>query len=182
MVSTYFLTLLGMVFAPESVKPLNLPSLPLTWRKAFPDCPCVYFAILGKKILYIGRSYSLNKRWSNHHRCTELEEAGDVRIAWIQVSEAELLPLIEAALIKYFKPLLNRTGVKVSKQPSGRNRGNPNFTFRIKPKGEKPLAKRMIGVRLPEELDKYVRSLPNRTEWLRKAIARQVEEDLKETG
>lgn len=43
-----------MVFAPESVKPLNLPSLPLTWRKAFPDCPAIYFAISDKKFFILG--------------------------------------------------------------------------------------------------------------------------------
>lgn len=59
---------------------------------------------------------------------------------------------------------------------------NSKPAFRIPPKGDKPLAKKMVGIRLPQELDEYVRSLPNRTEWLCQAIARQMEEDLKNAG
>ncbi len=33
------------------------------------------------------------------------------------------------------------------------------------------MAEKPISVRLPLKLDEYVRSLPNRTEWLREAIA-----------
>lgn len=36
---------------------------------------------------------------------------------------------------------------------------------------EEPMAEKPISVRLPLKLDEYVRSLPNRTEWLREAIA-----------
>ncbi len=171
-----------MSFAPESINPLQLQSFPLAWRKAFPDCPCIYFAILDKKILYIGRSQSLGKRWMNHHRYIELEEIGDVRIAWIQVSSPELLPLIEDALIKYFKPLLNRRGVKKRRLSFGRGRGNPNPVQKLTPIGASALDDSPLSVRVSAELAQYVRSLPNRGEWLRKAIARQVEEDLKNAG
>lgn len=45
---------------------------------------------------------------------------------------------------------------------------------------EEPMAERPICVRLSKIEDAYVRSLPNRTEWLREAIAekRQREESL----
>jgi hypothetical protein len=39
------------------------------------------------------------------------------------------------------------------------------------------MAKSPVSVLLPAEIDIYVRSLPNRTEWLRQAIAAQVERD-----
>lgn len=120
----------------------------------------------------------MGKRWINHHRYAELEQIGNVRIAWIQVSEPQLLPLIEDALIKYFKPLLNQRNVKVRKRYSDKKQGNPNPKYKFKTDSLSPVAKSCISVKLDKEHDKYVRSLPNRTEWLRKAIARQVEEDL----
>lgn len=39
------------------------------------------------------------------------------------------------------------------------------------------MAKAPVSVVLPAKIDEYVRSLPNRTEWLRQAIAAQVERD-----
>lgn len=39
------------------------------------------------------------------------------------------------------------------------------------------MAKSPVSVLLPAEIDIYVRSLPNRTEWLRRAIAAQMERD-----
>jgi len=38
-----------------------------------------------------------------------------------------------------------------------------------------------VSVNLPPDLDKYVRSLPNRAEWLRAAIREKMERE-KETG
>ncbi|MGL4621467.1 MAG: hypothetical protein ACRCZS_20810 [Chroococcidiopsis sp.] len=40
------------------------------------------------------------------------------------------------------------------------------------------MAKEVVGVRLPIDLDEYVRSLPNRSEWLRKAIAEAYQKDV----
>lgn len=39
------------------------------------------------------------------------------------------------------------------------------------------LARKPVSVMLPERLDREVRSLPNRTEWLREAIAEKLERD-----
>lgn len=61
-------------------------------------------------------------------------------------------------------------------------RGNPNPAQKLTPIGASAMAALPLAVRVPVEIDNYVRSLPNRTEWLRKAIARQVEEDLKNAG
>lgn len=52
---------------------------------------------------------------------------------------------------------------------SGRPGGNPEIM--AKPLYGEPMAKLAIGVKLPIELDEYVRALPNRAEWLREAIA-----------
>lgn len=40
------------------------------------------------------------------------------------------------------------------------------------------MAKKMVGLRLPQEVDDYVQSLPNKTEWLRKAIAEAYQKDV----
>jgi hypothetical protein len=45
-----------------------------------------------------------------------------------------------------------------------------DFLTRFQPQGDVPMAKQPITVRLPEDIDTIVRSLPNRTEWLREAI------------
>lgn len=51
-----------------------------------------------------------------------------------------------------------------------RKGGNPGTYYKtIGYEGE--VAKKTIGVKLPVEIDTWVRSLPNRAEWLREAIA-----------
>lgn len=160
----------------NKVNPLKLPSLPLGWRKGFPSCPAIYFAIAGKKVLYIGRTAKLFERWKAHHRQAELESIKEVRIAWMEVSDPSLLPAIEKALIQYFKPLLNEQLVKI--RPKGKGRGNPNPKQKMKPVyGDEALSSKTVALRLPREIDDFVRSLPNRTEWLRKAIADAYEKE-----
>ena len=45
-----------------------------------------------------------------------------------------------------------------------------DYLTRIKPKGERAMSRKPVGVALPVEVDKFVRNLPNRADWLRKAI------------
>lgn len=47
---------------------------------------------------------------------------------------------------------------------------------------EKPMAEKPLSVRVEAEIDAYVRSLSNRTEWLREAIVEKYRRDLKEKG
>jgi hypothetical protein len=55
----------------------------------------------------------------------------------------------------------------------------PDFLTRFQQQGDLPIAKQPITVRLPEDIDVIVRSLPNRTEWLREAIVEKLDrEDL----
>jgi hypothetical protein len=55
----------------------------------------------------------------------------------------------------------------------------PDFLTRFQQQGNVPMAKQPITVRLPEDIDAIVRSLPNRTEWLREAIMEKLDrEDL----
>lgn len=50
------------------------------------------------------------------------------------------------------------------------NKQRADYLTRFKPLGEEPLAEKPVSVFLPKDLDQYVRSLPNRAEWLRAAI------------
>ena len=55
--------------------------------------------------------------------------------------------------------------------------GNPQKFL----KNKVPLSERTTAVRLPVDIDRWVHSLPNKTEWLREAIAAQYMKDLGET-
>ncbi|MBA3922793.1 MAG: GIY-YIG nuclease family protein [Nostocaceae cyanobacterium] len=96
----------------EKIEPQTLPCLSLFERKNLPIMSAVYFVISSPNVIqYIGRTNNLRVRWQNHHRLNKLEEYEDCKIAWLEVSNSDLLPAIELALIEYFKPPLNRTGV-----------------------------------------------------------------------
>lgn len=57
-------------------------------------------------------------------------------------------------------------------------RGNPNPKNKFTQIYSEPVAKSSVSVKLPANVDAYVRSLPNRTEWLRQAIADAYERDM----
>lgn len=52
-----------------------------------------------------------------------------------------------------------------------------NVLTQFKPSGEKAFSRKPTSVLLPVEMHEYVHSLPNRAEWLRQAIAAQIERD-----
>lgn len=57
-------------------------------------------------------------------------------------------------------------------------RGNPNPKQKLKPwYGDKGLSSNTVALRLPVEIDEFVRSLPNKTEWLREAIATKYQQE-----
>ena len=96
------------MISPESITPSSLPSLPLEDRKQLPEKPCIYFAIDRNEVIqYIGRSVNLQQRWGQHHRHGQLKAMGDVKVAWLEVSDPSLLPEIEDAAIAHFEPPLN---------------------------------------------------------------------------
>ena len=55
--------------------------------------------------------------------------------------------------------------------------GNPNPKYKFKSNYAGEVAGKPISVKLPVEIDAWVRSLPNRTEWLRQVIAEAVERE-----
>jgi hypothetical protein len=58
--------------------------------------------------------------------------------------------------------------------------GNPKPKHKYTSPYEEQMAERPLSVRLPAKLDAQVRSLPNRSEWLRQVIAEAVERDLQQ--
>lgn len=93
---------------PQSVNIEALPWLPLDERLTFPRQPAIYFAIDPLGIVqYIGMSKDPRRRWYLHHRYAELEQIGNIRIAYLFVDKPVLLSSIESALIAWFNPPLN---------------------------------------------------------------------------
>jgi GIY-YIG catalytic domain len=87
----------------------NLPSLLLTEKNNLPAIPAVYFVWSSNKLLYIGKTNNLKKRFCQHHRLVNfLEVGGDIRIAWFPVQDNEL-PSLEQDLIELLEPDLNYT-------------------------------------------------------------------------
>ncbi|MBW4548322.1 MAG: hypothetical protein KME25_28360 [Symplocastrum torsivum CPER-KK1] len=122
--------------------PLNLPSVPLLERHNLPRCQSIYFVLEDGQVLYIGRTVNLNQRWAVHHILPQLKmRKGEVRIAWLECSVAELLPEIETGLIEHFQPLLN-----VVKNP-----------LRLKT-ADKDIISSVISKELKERLKKYANS------------------------
>ena len=123
------------MFEPETVNLSELPSFPLSWKKALPKTPGIYFAIdAGEVVQYIGRSIDINSRWVQHHRFEELTQIEGIRLAWLEVDELQLLPHIEKALIQYFKPKLNQTNVKVQLEKSESSRAGQKEYGEVKKK------------------------------------------------
>lgn len=107
----------------RTINPLALPSVSLKQRSQLPTTPCIYFAIDNQGVVhYVGRSINLRKRWvdHHHHRLDQLSELTDVRLAWFEVGEITILPVIEVALIRWFRPVLNgstKTSIKTAARP-----------------------------------------------------------------
>jgi hypothetical protein len=58
--------------------------------------------------------------------------------------------------------------------------GNPNPKCKFTTDYPKKVAKKAVAVKLPIEVDEFVRSLPNRTDWLRQAIVAQFEKEMEQ--
>lgn len=55
-----------------------------------------------------------------------------------------------------------------------------DYETRFKARCDQPMARKPVSVILPLDQDEYVRLLPNRTEWLRQAIAEKIAKDQQE--
>lgn len=55
---------------------------------------------------------------------------------------------------------------------------NPNPSYKFKHLYEEPLAEQTVGTRLPVSIDRFVRKLPNKSQWLRNAITIAYEQEM----
>jgi hypothetical protein len=171
---------------PKTVDPASLPSLPLRDRRKLPNCPAIYFVLEGDAVIYIGQATSLVLRWQNHDKFKSIKLRTRIRLAWLECSDISLLKGIESALIKAFQPELNKTGIpkvkpaktprSVVKSPRAMKRYHFDDQGNFKSPNPEPLAKRVIGVRLPMSVDARVRQLAGDelAEWVRQAIAEKL--------
>lgn len=144
----------------EEINPLSLPSLPLADKKQLPNCAAIYFVLENSEVIYIGQASSLVLRWLNHHKFKALKARGsEIKIAWLECSEQALLPSIEFALIKWFKPELNK-----------RHHVSRNHVA---------LSKKVYGVRLPIDLEPIILKLAGDdiSTWLRQAAIEKADRD-----
>ena len=114
-----------MTILPNSVNPLNLPSVPLEERSNLPITPCIYFAINSQGVIqYIGRSKNPRQRWKGHDKGIELACKGGIRIAFLEITEIDLLPENERLRRKrteyHFAPLARFAARLRSTAPLGR--------------------------------------------------------------
>ena len=96
----------------ETPDPLKLPFLPLSEKGDLPNCCAIYFVLSeSNEVLYIGSSKRLFARWVGHHRKDDFKSRGEnLKIAWLECSNEELLRTIEMSLIETFDPPLNIRG------------------------------------------------------------------------
>jgi hypothetical protein len=99
----------SIVLDPTQIDICGLPWFPLEQFRALPRCPALYFVLAADNMVrYIGRTVSLQKRWERHHRLQDFASIVGTKIAWLFVTDAALLPALEAACIDYFNPPDNR--------------------------------------------------------------------------
>lgn len=195
---------------PESIDLATLPSIELTERKQLPNIAACYLVMEKESVIYIGKSTNLVIRWLSHNRLKEIKLRGtDIKIAWIEVSDPNLLLVIEKALIQYFKPPLNRNLTKtlepkklpkpkkllklkklsepkklICKVPKSRGNQNPNYTSRFQKVGDETLSRKTVGVRLTVEMDAMVRLVAGDDlgGWLRRVITEAVKNELQKSA
>ena len=96
---------------PQVLDVFALPSINLIERSQLPAVPCIYFAIDSQRVIqYIGQTKNLRSRMLTHHRAEQFE-ASKMQIAYLPIDTPELLYEIESALISWFEPPLNGSGV-----------------------------------------------------------------------
>jgi excinuclease UvrABC nuclease subunit len=85
-----------------------LPAVPFALVETLPPVCAVYFAMTETgRILYIGGTSNLHRRWQEkHHRLRQLHEHQCTMISYY-VCPRETLDAIECAMIHRFMPLLN---------------------------------------------------------------------------
>lgn len=95
----------------------ELPSLRMSEIGRLPDIGAVYIAATCEsRVLYVGQTVFLARRWRTHHRLEQIQQEPDARIFWIPESNPEAARRLENALIERFQPELNWTEHPVSEK------------------------------------------------------------------
>ncbi|MUG98914.1 hypothetical protein F7734_44125 [Scytonema sp. UIC 10036] len=85
----------------------SMPSTLVSDRGNLPTESAIYFVWGGQRLLYIGKTTNLRKRFVNHHRLADFVLAEkESRISWLPAT-AENLAAFEASLIEELEPELN---------------------------------------------------------------------------
>lgn len=188
---------------PQTLNLNSLPSVPLERRNELPQIACIYLALDRNKVVqYVGKTARLRSRWEAHHKGVDLALQGGIEIAYVEVSNIELLPAVEKALIQYFKPPLNseteallrkereekerrriedrnkKAAEKREGTKPGRGRGRPGGNPEIKEYGFKTTRKeplsQQINIRVPKSMEARLKEFPHWQELVRKAIEKEL--------
>lgn len=90
--------------------PLCLPRVFIDERSQLPECPAVYYVLWRDKVLYVGSTKNLRKRFLNHHRASAFDVFESVEIAWQEMNAAislRELRACESEAISVSMPILN---------------------------------------------------------------------------
>jgi len=96
------------------IKPISRwPRCRLEDRKTeLPSASGVYAVLDRKRVMYIGRSGDLRRRWSSgHHRYGQADKLKAPMLAWTLLSKSEINK-VETALIREYRPAWNGTKVE----------------------------------------------------------------------
>jgi DNA-binding XRE family transcriptional regulator len=86
---------------------LSLPCMAIEDLANLPQTPCVYLVVNSQgKVLYVGKSENLRRKWKSHYKLSSLIEESGIKISYIEVHE-DLLFKLEKALINALNPPLN---------------------------------------------------------------------------
>lgn len=102
-----------------------LPSTTVEERGRLPKESGIYFVLNATGVVqYIGRTTNLYLRWIGHHRLDQYNAMTGARIAWLTMSNPDLLPAIEQACIEYFQPQDNGRRLRDAVEESPDTIGN----------------------------------------------------------
>ena len=97
---------------PDEIIVSELPSVAFADRRAMPAIAAIYFVLdSDRNVIYIGKAQSLNHRWVQHHRKSQVKSVTNARIAWLRVDNPDILNAIERDCITQFRPPLNQSDV-----------------------------------------------------------------------
>lgn len=104
-------------FHVKQIDPLKLPRILIPNRKKLDQISAIYFVISKtEKLLYIGQTENLKKRWHKHECGIELDSPKQTSISWIEIEDGNFRKKLEKLLIRKYKPSLNRVSLKPKKK------------------------------------------------------------------